>query len=44
VAGAERAVVLMVITALNHLKYDRGLLNWISCDNGSEFSGGMMDQ
>jgi putative transposase len=33
-----------VVTALNHLKYDRGLPNRISCDNGSEFAGGMMDQ
>ncbi len=33
-----------VVTALNHLKYDRGLPNRISGDNGSEFSGGMMDQ
>jgi putative transposase len=33
-----------VVTALKHLKYDRGLPNRISCDNGSEFSGGMMDQ
>ncbi len=33
-----------VVTALNYLEYDRGLPNLISCDNGSEFSGGMMGQ
>jgi putative transposase len=33
-----------VLTALNHLKYDRGLPNRFSCDNAAEFSGGMMDQ
>jgi putative transposase len=33
-----------VVTALTHLKYDRGLPNRISCDSGSEFSGGMTDQ
>ena len=32
-----------VVTALNHLKYDRGLPKRIACDNGSEFAGGMMD-
>lgn len=28
----------------NHLKYDRGLPNRISCDDLSAFSDGMMDQ
>jgi putative transposase len=32
-----------VVTAMNHLKYDRGLPKRIKCDNGSEFSGGQMD-
>jgi putative transposase len=32
-----------VVTAMNHLKYDRGLPKRIACDNGSEFSGGQMD-
>jgi putative transposase len=29
-----------VVAAMNWLKYDRGLPQRISCDNGSEFSGG----
>jgi putative transposase len=32
-----------VVTAMNHLKYDRGLPKRIACDNGSEFAGGRMD-
>ncbi|MGH9917414.1 MAG: IS3 family transposase, partial [Nitrososphaerales archaeon] len=32
-----------VVAAMNHLKYDRGLPKRITCDNGSEFSGGQMD-
>jgi putative transposase len=31
------------VTAMNHLKYDRGLPKRIACDNGSEFAGGQMD-
>ncbi len=33
-----------VVTALSHVRYDRRLPNRTSCDNGSEFSGGMMGQ
>ena len=32
-----------VVAAMNRLKYDRGLPERISCDNGSEFAGGHMD-
>jgi len=32
-----------VVAAMHWLKYDRGLPQRISCDNGSEFSGGQMD-
>jgi putative transposase len=32
-----------VVAAMNQLKFDRGLPQRISCDNGSEFSGGQMD-
>jgi putative transposase len=32
-----------VVTAMNHLKYDRGLPQRIARDNGSEFAGGQMD-
>lgn len=32
-----------VVAAMNRLEYDRGLPQRISCDNGSEFSGGQMD-
>jgi len=32
-----------VVAAMNRLKYSRGLPQRISCDNGSEFSGGQMD-
>jgi transposase InsO family protein len=28
---------------MNRLEYDRGVPKRISCDNGSEFSGGQMD-
>jgi putative transposase len=28
----------------SYFKYDRGLTNRISCENGTEFSSGMMDQ
>jgi len=33
-----------VVAAMNRLEYDRGSPTRISGDNGSEFSGGMMDQ
>ncbi len=33
-----------VVTALSHLKCDRGLPNQISCQNASGFSGGNLDQ
>jgi putative transposase len=32
-----------VVEAMNHLEYARGVAQRISCDNGSEFSGGQMD-
>jgi hypothetical protein len=32
-----------VVTAMRHLSYERGRPQRISCDNGSEFSGGQMD-
>jgi putative transposase len=32
-----------VVAAMDWVKYDRGLPQRISCDNGSEFSGGRMD-
>ena len=32
-----------VVAAMNRLKHDRGLPQRITCDNGSEFSGGQMD-
>jgi putative transposase len=31
------------MAAMDWLKYDRGLPQRISCDNGSEFPGGQMD-
>jgi putative transposase len=32
-----------VVVAIARLEYSRGLPQRISCDNGSEFSGGQMD-
>jgi putative transposase len=32
-----------VVTAMKQLSHERGLPQRISCDNGSEFSGGLMD-
>jgi putative transposase len=32
-----------VVAAMNRLEYCRGLPERISCDNGSDFSGGQMD-
>lgn len=32
-----------VMASMNQLKFDRGVPERISCDNGSEFSGGQMD-
>ena len=32
-----------VVTTMRHLSYERGQPQRISCDNGSEFSGGQMD-
>jgi putative transposase len=40
---AARANEVHVVAAMNRLKYDRGLPERITTDNGSEFSGGQMD-